>query len=498
MQLPLLPPATNKARLSAFVIFLCLALVLAGSGALYWRSLGRLQFKGMLQRRTQVIATEVNGVVENITVKEGQRVHNGQMLLHFDEQPLRAALAKERQEFAQRERMLPPRYVFLPDSGPDGAREESLSARLDRGKEEEENAQRLLQEASDQEAQASILYSRVAMLAAQGKISQGQRSVAETALAAAQSRKRAAQKHFEETSLKRSVVDMEIKRMREAQALSGANRLSEKARLTAYQEQLARVEELRAVLDKSRITAPADGVIFAVHVRPGDRLEAEEPCFLFQPEGSLPEIIAQIPAGLAQKLRQDQPCSITGAALGDKSVKGYIRTIQSAADTSMPPSQNASSPPQLTVEVHFIPEETAEHASFLGPAPLDKDRGVDVTVFLREPLYKRAAASVEHSPLPSQIPQEKAPSSSGSGAMQAPPPADQSLPAKPLTLKAGSSEALGNEPATGQEAAPPAEAPLSLPPMKAPYPLKSSPLPSRSNNPSIVPPQLLEPAETRP
>ena len=71
-------------------------------------------------------------------------------------------------------------------------------------------------------------------------------------------------------------------------------------------------------------------------------------------------------------------------------------------------------------------------------------------------------------------------------------------PLLPPVIKAGSPAALGIQQEPRESVSGGIREAVTLPPMKAPYPLRGSALPDSGNNPSIVPPQVLDPPETRP
>jgi len=353
--------------------------------------------------------------------------------------------------------LVPPSLTRVPGVG---GGDESLTERLERQRLVEETAKRRLQEATDQEAQASILYSRASMLAAQGKLGRQELEAAEAYLAAARKQVRDARQSFETFSLERAATGMEIQRMRDMQALVGADRLSESERLQHFAAQEARVAELRAALAAAIIVAPENGIVIDVAVHPGDRIAPMQPCLLFRPHGQAARVrtlasereAARLSAGQPARVRLDTPSAVE--------LDGFVSAVVPGL-----PAGAGNDAPLVAVWIDILPQPGDDTGRFLP----QNDIPAKVTVLLRAPLI---------SPLPSArgaVPLPGTPSANGRAALPALPVAEEMPALAPLP--------------------PPPQLPPMQAPVREPGQLTGTAQPDPNNNPSVVPPHMLNPPE---
>jgi len=459
----------QKQNASGRILWFALAAILllagAGAGVFYYQS-GRLQLEGVLQNNLRTLASEYGGRVTQVDARPGLRVPRGTVLVHFDEAALHSALFKEEQQLQALAMLVPPSLTRVPEIG---GGDESLTERLERQRLVEETAQRRLQEATDQEAQAAILYSRASMLAAQGKLIRQELEGAEAHLAAARKQVRDARQVFETFSLERAATGMEIQRMRDMQTLVGAGRVSEGERLKHFAAQEARVADLRAALAASVIVAPVDGTVIDVAVHPGDSIAPMQPCLLFRPDGQAARVRALAPEREAARLRAGQPARIRLNTPEAVDFDGFVSAVTPGLPASaVSVAGNDASLAAVWIDILPQPGDDAGHS-----LP-QRDIPATVTVLLRAPLV---------SPLPPTGGAVPLPGTPSAGGRTTPP----TVPAQPPAEE------------TPVQTLEPLPAPPQLPPMQAPRPLTGTAQPDPNNNPSVVPPNLLNPeGHTRP
>lgn len=481
-------------------------LVLAGAGAVYWHSSGRVSFEGEVRESIRSLSPAVSGVFSRIEVTEGQSVRKGQVLIRLDDAAQRKSLAEERQKLAQFEALLPPQYSRHSSLGTvqePSRDEETLEERLSRQRKEEEGADRRVQQAADREAQASVSYSRAVMLADKGKLSLAEREAAEHALAEARRETLAAKSAFETLSRARVATMAEMARVRENQQAVGADALPATLRIKNYELQRERVNAAAAALDDRAIKAPEDGVVTEIVIKPGDPARVGLPCIYIAASDSAIMIVAQAPDDVVKKLRPRQQCllEITGAP--DNPFTGYISNIlpRSAAAAD----KTAGMRVQIAVTG---PAEGREQDAQAAPAlHLFGGAKADVTVLLRKALYEQGGSEDASVRMPEAAPQAPPPAGSSllrnaDGATpgsnkQAPPPGEKANPEGRILPPVHPQAA---PPSTPNSALQPLEGNRSLPqlpPMQAPERITGTGAPEAHNNPSLLTPEILEREEAK-
>ena len=510
------PPQTSRLRMLG-IIFL-LAAVLIGFGTAYWYFSGRLNLEGVMQNNIRSLFAGHDGIITDVGARPGAYVRQGDVLLRFDETVLRKNLADEQQKLRYMAQLVPPKLLKAPDS------DEALTERHERRRAMENAAERRVQEATDKEAQASILYSRATMLATQGKLREPERSAAEAALSAARHEVLEARKAFEALSLERAASGVEIQRLRDIQSATGANKLPEATRLRNYEEQKIRVDKAQAALQTAIVNAPEDGIIVDVMVQPGSRVAAMQPCVLYLPQGQQPMVKAFVPIDASSKLMAGQQCDLTLFGPEERKADGYIASLSPGqSDKSAGMQEGAES--FTTVWIELLPPKNSGNEVL---SLLPDGTRASVTVLLREPKLApqlrasrapapQSAPPASVSPASSPVTAPGSPDIPAAGAPSGTPMSVQNAfgqdpaqveqaqreqmqlqpqsPPPPAVVRAGSPEATGRMPAeaaTATPAARPPGLPPVLPPMQAPRQLTGSPLPNPNNNPSIVPPQILD------
>ena len=464
-------------------------LALAGIAAVYWHISGRVNLAGEVKDSVISLSPGLSGVFSRIEVREGQQVGKGQPLMILDPTTQRKALAEERQKLAQLEALLPPRHARA--SGPGGygqsQDDESLEERLARQRKEEATAERRLQAAAADEAQAAITYSRASMLASQGKLSARERDAAAAALEEARLATQAAKAAFESHSLARSGVTAEMRRVKENQSATGAAALPEGLRIKNYELQRERVRAAEAALEATVVRAPEDGVITEIGAKPGGRATAGVPCLYMASFDKGVVVVAQATDDIAKKLRLNQRCRLEIAGASDNPYAGYISNFLPRSAFSADKDAENAPPEGMRVQITVTGPAGKGQADAAKPAEGDSPalylRGgarAEVTVLLRAPLY----AENEQVPARPDTPALSTPSPERPNGPDNPegrllPPVNP--PAPQVPSPDGSQGPLDSNRSLPQ-----------LPPMQAPAQVNGSPLPDPRNNPSLVTPDILE------
>lgn len=474
-------PQTTKKRFLRMTSAMLALAVLAGGVALYRYKEGRLELHGRVQTRYTVVPAASGGRVSDVAVVAGAPVTRGQVLVRLDEEARRTALVQAQEQLTLLAQMLPTQYRPAPESGG-----ESLDQRHERLQGEEEAATRHLQEATDREAEASVLYSRIAMMAARGKATGDDRAAAERYLAEVRRQKERAKHESEAASLSRATSGADIRRIKDAQRASGAADLPADIRVDRYRQQEERVSIAMRALEQSLLCSPVDGVVTEVLAIPGREVKPGAPLVVLRQEGAPLSVSARASADERKEIKPGMRCfvRVTGE---DTNFDGYVSDLR--------PDQAGNEAAAYRVSVSLLPGGPLPPAAAHTANAEDFDAAV--TVLLREPLYVTAldgdgqpgAAVAEPAPMP---PGQGAPPAlplriqtpSGS---QAPPHDGDGAP---------SDASRQDEPEAGSEKT--GRGAPALRPMQAPYPLKGSPLPDPGNNPSVVTKDILDNAAAAP
>jgi membrane fusion protein (multidrug efflux system) len=216
------------------------ALVAIGAGAL-WLQGGRVVSvdDAYIRAAKLAVSTDVSGIVATVAVKEGQRVHQGDLLFKLDDRPFRIAL--------------------------DGARAELAQTALDVNA-MKQDYQRLLH--ATEAARATVAadqasFDRYANLVRGGGVTRAEYDDARFKLAA------------DQQQVQMLAVQAQVQLAR----LAGDANI-DPAQTPAYQRAQAKLDEARRELEHTTVQAPFDGITTQVDaVQPGMYLAAATPAF---------------------------------------------------------------------------------------------------------------------------------------------------------------------------------------------------------------------------
>jgi HlyD family secretion protein len=197
--------------------------------------------------RRASIAAEITGRVVNVPVDEGQNVKRDQVLVELDQSDERAGLAQARAALAQTEAKLAHIANFM------------LPA-----------AEQALRQAQANLTQAQVAYKRTSDLVSRNFVSHAQLDDAQRNLDVAESQLRAAE--LQVASERKGGSDFAVADM--------ARREAESA-----------VAVARAKLDATVIRAPAEGVLIARSVEPGDVAQAGKELLVLAPTGETQVVV---------------------------------------------------------------------------------------------------------------------------------------------------------------------------------------------------------------
>src|ERR1700722_7043056 len=81
------------------IIVILIVAAIAGGAALFWSELHKddsLQGSGTIEARNIRVGSKVGGRIDQVLVREGDRVHTGQVLVTFDDKEMAAELEQSK------------------------------------------------------------------------------------------------------------------------------------------------------------------------------------------------------------------------------------------------------------------------------------------------------------------------------------------------------------------------------------------------------------------
>lgn len=298
---------------------LLILLVLAGGGYLAYRYLkpapGPFVLSGSIEARTVDVGSLVGGRVSSVLAKEGDLVHRGQVLVTFEPDLTDLSLGEQRAQVAQMRAALTRARAGL--------------------REEERRQARIQWQAAETDRK------RFQSLYEQGVI--GKREYDNAAVQAANS----------------------------LESLKAAERGGRPEDIAAAQANLAREEQRLAYLERQKqeltVTAPADGLVEALDLRPGDLVGPNLPVAKILEPGQL-WVRVYVPEPKLGLVTVGQPARLTVDTFPGRTFAGKVVEIRSQAEYT---PRNVQTVDQRTDQVFGVKVEiTPDPALKAGMAAL--------------------------------------------------------------------------------------------------------------------------------
>lgn len=233
------------------------------------------------------VGAEIGGRLAYVAVEEGDRVRRGDVIATFEDADYRAAVAEAQARVAQEEARLR-RTV-------NGARPMERQA-----------AEAAVRETEAVVASARSEFERRQRLYEDGVVSREEAERAEREYAVARERQRASTERF-------ALVDADAREEDRAEA---------EASLALAR---AVLDERRAVLAKTRVRAPIDGVVLRRHMLTGESVPVERPApIVTLGGGGATRVRVEVDEGDVARVRVGQRVYATAGAFGDRRFAGRV------------------------------------------------------------------------------------------------------------------------------------------------------------------------------
>jgi len=342
------PVARRRLSRKAVIVLIVLAAVLVGAIFLYRWIAARnapLVYSGTVETREIEIGSKIGGRVTGVAVEEGQMVAAGAPLVSFEADQLKAERAQAAatveqgdadlnrlhtgnrpEEIAQADAALKERAAELQEAK-NGPRPEDLR-----------QAQADYDAAKADAVNAAATYARMQPLVEKDVISRQQFDDYTAQRDSTAQRAESARQKLVELQAGTRTEDIQAAEDRYQQALA-ADTLSHQGfrpqdiasgqgRLTAAQAQVAALD---AQLREANLSAPADGVIETVSVRPGDLVPPNQ-IVMTMLESSQLWVKVYVPETDLSRIRVGQSADVEIDALNQRHFNGHIQEIASEAE----------------------------------------------------------------------------------------------------------------------------------------------------------------------
>jgi multidrug resistance efflux pump len=266
----------NRKRL-AIVLVIAAVVAAAAYSAGWFRRESGLRGSGTVEARNIRVGSKVGGRIDKVLVREGDKVHAGQVLITFDNRELQATLEQSRAAAEKARRGARPEEISEARAAAAEAKAAYEQRRNGYRQEDIAAAQADLERAKADEARAELDFHRYDELAKKDEVSRQQRDTAEANWKMSVAQRQNAQHKLEE--LQRGYRPEEIAsakaRYEQTQAtlekvVRGNRREDVETAKAAYAYEEARFRE-------SQVVAPSEADIEVLDVRPGDLVAPNTP-----------------------------------------------------------------------------------------------------------------------------------------------------------------------------------------------------------------------------
>ena len=280
-------------------------------------------FTGTIRSRDIVnILPKVSGRIEYITVREGDRVKKGQVLIQQENSDLKAQLAQAQASLnSARAQVAQAQTNFVLTTDTTGVQVKVSRQGIDQAKEALEQAESTFKNATLEYNRMKNLYDRGAIAKQSLDQTTTQYEISKSQVEAARSRLRQAKESLQlsrantgQARVQRSVVDT---------AAAGV------------QQALANIRYIEVMIGYTTIKSPIDGIITERNVEPGELIApGDKTSSMVITDNSTVYVESEVPESEISGLRLMEKVKLTIPSLNDKKFEGTIKTIIPSADPS--------------------------------------------------------------------------------------------------------------------------------------------------------------------
>jgi multidrug resistance efflux pump len=266
----------NRKRIIIIVaIAAALAVTVYASG--WFRHNSPLQGSGTVEARNTRVGSKVGGRIDQVLVREGDRVQPGQVLITFDDKELRASLQQSRAAAEKAQRGYRPEEIAEARAAAAAAKAEYEQRKNGYRKEDIAAAQADLDRAKADENRTRLDFQRYDALAKKDLVSKQQRDTAEAAWRIAVATVQNAQQKLDELRHGYRTEEVDAAEARYNQAEATYEKLARGNRREDVEAAKAAVAYDEARFREREVVAPAAATVEVLDIRPGDLVAPNTP-----------------------------------------------------------------------------------------------------------------------------------------------------------------------------------------------------------------------------
>jgi HlyD family secretion protein len=266
----------NRKRIIIIVaIAAALAVTVYASG--WFRHNSPLQGSGTVEARNTRVGSKVGGRIDQVLVREGDRVQPGQVLITFDDKELRASLQQSRAAAEKAQRGYRPEEIAEARAAAAAAKAEYEQRKNGYRKEDIAAAQADLDRAKADENRTRLDFQRYEALAKKDLVSKQQRDAAEAAWRIAVATVQNAQQKLDELRRGYRTEEVDAAEARYNQAEATYEKLARGNRREDVEAAKAALAYDEARFREREVVAPAAATVEVLDIRPGDLVAPNTP-----------------------------------------------------------------------------------------------------------------------------------------------------------------------------------------------------------------------------
>jgi HlyD family secretion protein len=261
------------------MVVLLLAAV-AGAGALFWGELHKddaLQGSGTIEARNIRVGSKVGGRIDQVLVREGDRVHAGQVLVRFDDQEMAAELEQTKATSDKMARGYRPEEIAEGRAAAAQAKAEYEQRKNGYRQQDIDAAVADLDRAKAEEVRSDADFKRYEALAAKDLVSKQQRDTAEATWKVALAQEQNAQHKLNELKIGYRPEEIASAEARYQQTQATLDKLEHGNRREDVDLARAAYSFEEARFRERQVIAPTEATVEVLDVRPGDLIAPNTP-----------------------------------------------------------------------------------------------------------------------------------------------------------------------------------------------------------------------------
>jgi multidrug resistance efflux pump len=266
-----------KRRLLIIALIVVAAVAVAGVYGGWFRKESGLQGSGTVEARNIRVGSKVGGRIQQVLVREGDRVQAGQTLITFDDKELEASLAQARANAQKSQRGFRSEEIQEARAGAAQAKADYEMHLKGYRKEDIAAAQADLDRTAAEETRAHLDFQRYEALAQKDLVSKQQRDTAEANWKTSLAAKENAQHKLDELQHGFRPEEIAMAEAKYQQAQATLEKMQHGNRREDVQASNAELAYEEARFRERQVLAPTAATVEVLDVRPGDLIAPNTP-----------------------------------------------------------------------------------------------------------------------------------------------------------------------------------------------------------------------------